>query len=394
MKQFTFGLAAGAAVGAIVGTILATQLSRSGSATDLPVLAVSDSTSDAPVLAVDGNADVTGSLQAALDSMADQNGDGTSELGEGGTVRLPAGKFRISHPVTVGQRVNLVGAGPGATVIELEKDGQLRFCDLGRPRECGRGGTSGDFMIQPLPGAELGHPLIYVGTVVERKFSNIYVRGDSNNGSASHGMVIEGAQNTLFENLVIAGATDTNLTIGSGAANLTFVDTTLKRVARTNLRISDDATRRAGPTRLITFYRGIFEGMHQGDNNVHITGGYDVLFDSVQFNSNEVDGRDHTIVLVENERLSRGPAGIKFRDSRFQFRLRADHSKLDWFGVHVRKSAGSEVPGVTFSGQSWFRGGDLAVGVSEGAVVRVLGELVTTGVDTQLHIDGDGEILR
>lgn len=175
-----------------------------------------------------GVLDDTDELNAAIDLVA---------AAGGGTVLLSRGHYKISGVVTVHDGVDLWGIGgirqvgeqyDGAVIEASDDDSQLVFE--------GRGGQSGNFVLDGNWEAEPTKGLMYVNACKERLFSSMLVVK-----SAGKGVVLDKTQNCTFIAFQVEHCTGDSLTLDVGAGGNAFIRNEFNATGGNNVVIKESA---------------------------------------------------------------------------------------------------------------------------------------------------------
>lgn len=298
---------------------------------------------------------------------------------DGGVIQLPPGDIGISRNHQFRSGVNVVGRGSGSNVltthvIALHPSARFSFGERGSGNW---GGASGEFV---LDGNHISPQMLYIGRTLSRTISNIAVIYCAAGGSA---VLVEEAQNNLFQCWEVNGNRGTGIEISRGAAGNLWVKPELTlngvdggyHVAFTGSE-STPANLLAYPSNN-GFYAAILErdGGALGAHIYHGAGVDNYFLDSTTANQSGETGNPHVLM----EAVSNGPSVLSAR-------LRLVNHGFAGNGAAATAMDIDDAASIVLDGQTMMR--DLANGYrfrDTSSRVFAIGRIQYSSVTNRLH---------
>lgn len=323
----------------------------------------------------DGVTDDTAAILAALTAATPTTTNTyRSTSGDGGAVYLPPGIYAFSSSIAVPEFVNLVGAGDGLTVLlATHADAQITF---GSRTTANRGGQSGGFIID---GADVATNPLFLGKAVQRVFQDITVHQ-----ALGDGIVIEGAQNNLFNGVNVENSGASNWVWDYGAGNNIVVGSEVNQAVDSGIEFRQSGTSPTGAFSVPTRNRYIgcmierFETAASYTAQIVHTAGRDNTFDSCDISMTELGTTEKPAVLITKPGAEVS-SGLRFHNC--SFLGTASYST-------VLDAQGNTT--VRFSGYSFFENHKTVFYVEDSVAVEIqnMNEVTASGVDNLFVTQG------
>lgn len=236
--------------------------------------------------------------------------------GHGNVVLMP-GTHKINSRITIPPGVNLIGMGSGKAdwgtrILCGSSSAGITIGGIGTDN---RGGLTGGFT---LDAASTSTQPFYIGSCVHRRFADIDIKAAA---GTSSGLLIQQAQNLLFESVNIEDCANDNIRLDRGCGGLIFVRCEFNAAGAYNMRVTQSATDvfpyYPVPTH-IAFHSCLWERRLNASTPgmVLINGGENITFNECVFADPDATSATN-MVRVENTLTQNIAAAIRFNACTF-----------------------------------------------------------------------------
>lgn len=205
-RRHLAGLAVGAGAGAVAAATIATPAAAYIANPELPWFDIKAEWGG-PGAVGNGSADDTAAIARAITA--------AGNAPDGGVVFVPAGRFKITGPVQFpnNKMVSLVGTGKWySRFVCASATAGLRFADLGGGNASAMPMISGIWV----DGDGLATTAVNLGLGSNRRMTDVQIT------DSGTGLLVEQAQNTLFDDILVTGCTTAGVVLDYGAGGNTF----------------------------------------------------------------------------------------------------------------------------------------------------------------------------